>query len=194
MSSASKAEVRRLVREAIARMSPGARAAGSAELCSRVLSMDEFARATTIMLYCPTDDEVNIRPLIEYAWSSGKVVALPRVNWKRRSMHPARVRSWDDVEPTRHGLHEPRPESDSISTDSVDLMVIPGVAFDAQGWRVGRGGGFYDAFLHVLTGSRPMRMGVCWSEQFLPSVPHDAQDERMHMVITPKDAVFVAMT
>ena len=124
-------------------------------------------------------DEVDIRPLIADLVSAGHHIVLPRVTGDD-TMELRRYTSADDLREGAFHIQEP---TGALFTDyaSVDLALIPGMAFDAAGHRLGRGRGYYDRFL----AEHPLRhtIGVCFPFQRVPQVPTDAHDIPVHEVV-----------
>ncbi|MBO4892181.1 MAG: 5-formyltetrahydrofolate cyclo-ligase [Prevotella sp.] len=132
----------------------------------------------TIAAYYPLPDEVNIRPLLDEWIAKGKTVFLPKVTGDD-TMELRRYTGHDDMhEGTFHILE---PEGQPFAGDvSIDVILVPGVAFDAEGHRLGRGKGYYDRFLSSL-GSE--LIGVCFDFQKVPEVPFGQYDIPVDEVI-----------
>lgn len=182
---ATKARVRTIALEALRTITPQARASASAAACTRLLALPAFAAAPAIMLYAPDVLEIDVRPIAEAAWRQGKRVGMPRVDWARRAMVAALIEDWErDLVPGPRGFPDPIPTAPVIPEGELALIVVPGVAFDPHGGRVGRGAGFYDRFLaspHV----RGARIGVAFDEQIVQGVPMESWDVRLDAVVTP---------
>lgn len=189
-SNPAKAALRARIRAVVAAVPDREWFEASRAVSRRLLALPAVGAARVIMLYCPTGGEVDIRPVIEECWARGLRVAFPRVDWEKGGMEAALVAGWGDLEPTRHGLMQPGIKCDRIPTDLVDVIVAPGVAFDAQGGRLGRGGGFYDGFL-AQERARMGRLvvGVCLDEQVVEKVPMDEHDVRVQVLVTPSKAM-----
>ena len=82
-----------------------------------------------------------------------------------------------------------RPDAAVIPPASLDVIVVPGVAFDRSGARLGRGGGYYDGFLAGLPGSRPVRVALAFDAQIVEGVPMEAHDQRVHVIVTPTEVI-----
>jgi 5-formyltetrahydrofolate cyclo-ligase len=112
-------------------------------------------------------------------WPQDKRIALPRVAGAELTFHwivrPA------ELQPGRFGVLEPAAEAPGAGSE-FDLILIPGMAFDLRGGRLGRGRGYYDRF---LAGARGLRLGVCFEDQIVEAVPSEAHDLRMDFVVTP---------
>ncbi len=126
--------------------------------------------------------EPDIRAAIERLLDLGRTVCLPRTAWERGTMEAIRLTSIGEIEPGRHGLHEPA-GLDVIAPDALDVVVTPGVAFDRSGARLGHGRGFYDRYL-----SRPgvcaVRVGVGFEASVVDAIPASGEDVPMQLLVT----------
>lgn len=159
----------------------------SVSACVRLMETPGFKAARSVMLFAPAPDEVNALPLFEAALAAKKIVCLPRMDWAARTMAPVVIDSRSFASEVRqHGIVEPK-GGKAASPASLDLVVVPGVAFDASGRRLGRGAGFYDRFLSAYRSSRPAggaALGLCFDMQVVDRVPAEAHDEPLDGVVT----------
>lgn len=192
--SQSKQDMRRSLKQAIGAIPHEEVAALSARLCQR-LSTSEFIRsARVVMLYAPMAGEVDVTPVIEGGEESGLVILLPWIDWERRELVPRRVvRYPDDLEITRQGIRQPKAACASVSPESIDLVITPGLGFDGFGGRLGRGGGFYDRFL-ASAGLTAARVGVAFDVQVVDRVPRDERDARVDAVVTPTRTILADLS
>lgn len=158
----------------------------------------EWQRARRVVLYASLPDELGTRPLFEGAREEGKEVLLPRcVSGGRLEFAP--VASWSELVPGRYGLLEPPASAAAEPLDAADLLLLPGVAFDRRGRRLGRGGGYYDRTLAELEprGERPVAeragsgppggpvcIGLAASLQVIDEVPTGRRDRAVEAVLT----------
>ena len=176
-----KSELRRFIRAQKKRHTAAQLAAMSEEICSRVLASAWWQEASTPLLYYPLADEVDVRPLIREAYDRGKQVLLPvcrgdELELRLYEGEASLARgAFGIMEPTGR-LFAPEHYSD------IQLAVIPGMAFDRAGHRLGRGKGYYDRLLPKLTAAR--LQGICFPFQLLDEVPADAHDIPVHAVTT----------
>lgn len=186
-----KQALRARMRTLAGAIDPASLAAESRLAVSALLAHDAFARADALMLYIATRGEPDLAPLVPAALARGKAVALPRMEWDARAMTPVAVASPEfPTEVRRHGIVEPA-AGPEVPLADLDLVLVPGLAFDSQGFRLGRGAGFYDRFLADLRAARPSRrtaalvLGVCSDAQIVPAVPHDSHDQPVDALLTP---------
>jgi 5-formyltetrahydrofolate cyclo-ligase len=181
-----KADIRARMRRFLASMDDARRHEASAAACAHLVGLAEFRRAPTVMLYMALPGEVDLGPAAAACFAAGKVVCVPRVDWARGSIDAVEVASLDDREMTRdeRGLRVPRAGS-SVAPELLDLVVVPGLAFDPAGRRLGRGAGFYDRFLGRLRLSA-MRVGIAFDGQVIDTVPTGDRDLAVDIVVTDR--------
>lgn len=155
----------------------------SAAACRLLCDQEEYRRAEVVMLFLSTPQEVDTRQLALQAWADQKRVLAPRVSWDQRRMLPVEIHSLvSGVEEGYMGIREPA-EGMPVPVSDLDLVVVPGLGFDEQGNRLGRGRGFYDRFL-----SHPDFHGVSCAlaleDQVVPSIPVGPSDVRVDMLVT----------
>lgn len=140
-----------------------------------------LAEAKTIMAYYSLPDEVNTHSLIDDLVSEGKMVLLPKV-MGADTIELRRYIGRDDLQEGVYHILEPvgKPFTDYAA---IDLILVPGLAFDAAGHRLGRGRGYYDRFLHSRVGFYCVKIGVCFDFQKVDEVPVDAFDIPVDMVV-----------
>jgi 5-formyltetrahydrofolate cyclo-ligase len=178
-----KRQKRALRREARARregLSPGERERMSDEVAENVFALPAVADATTVMTFSSFGSEVDTGPIIERLERDGRRVALPRV--EGRDIVAVAHRSGDPVRRTSFGALEPA-GGEKVPPEEIDVVIVPGLAFDRSGHRVGYGRGFYDRFLAAL---RPdaLTVGICFSVQLVDEVPQGRDDRPVDLVMT----------
>lgn len=161
----------------------------SALICAHLGGVIECRAGRCVVAFAPISGEPDIRPWVREALGRGVHVALPHVDWVARSMVPREVRSIDKgLEAGRHGVPGPAGDLPQVSMAQIDTILVPGLAFDSQGGRLGRGGGFYDRFLaRVPPGA--LLVGVCFEVQVLDRVPREAHDRPVHVVVTERRVI-----
>ena len=156
----------------------------SQEVCEQLLSIASISTADTIFAYLPLCDEIDLSTLLHHWNDESRVVCVPLISWEEQTMRAGMLVGLGEeyTEAKRHGIHEPK-ERIPVPHDTIDVIIVPGVAFDENGGRLGRGGGYYDRFL-VQT-KPPIVVGVAFDEQIIPKVPQDSHDQSMTVVVTP---------
>lgn len=179
----SKKELRRQLRERLAAISPADLQARSVAACRRLCGTREYARSDVIMIFLATINEVDTTPLALQAWHDAKRVLAPRVSWEQRRMLPVEIHSLTtDVRSGLLGVREPA-EGMPVPVSDLDLVVVPGLGFDEQGNRLGRGRGFYDRFLSHRD-FRGISCALAFEEQVVQAVPVVPTDIRVDMLVT----------
>lgn len=154
-------------------------------LCEHVLAHPWFQRAKTIMAYAALAGEPNLQPVLEEILLQGKILVLPRCE-KDGAMSGRRVSALPRCAPGMYGVTEPPEDSPVVYPTQIDLILVPGMAFDAQGGRLGRGKGYYDRFLAEYQGRT---MGICYHGNLLEQVPVEGHDKRMDAVVTDQTII-----
>lgn len=145
----------------------------------RLLSHCRTKEAKTVMLYYSLPDEVDTHTLVDSLLMSRKTILLPRVTGEE-TMELRRYTGPSDLAIGAYNIMEPTGEVFADYVD-IDLAVIPGVAFDSDGNRMGRGKGYYDRFLPLVP--QAYKIGICFPFQKVESIPTDEYDVRMDEVI-----------
>lgn len=185
---ASKRALRKRVLAARDALGPAEREARSAALRERVLSLPLWKRARTVHLFAPFGSEVDTVPLIRALLAEKRRALLPRVAPGRVLEH-CLVESEEDLAPGAYAIPEPGRHCVEVEPDEVDLVLVPGVAFDRSGGRLGYGGGFYDAFLGACPAPR---VALAFALQIVPVVPREGHDLLVHALVTDEELVIVA--
>lgn len=147
----------------------------------RLRGLDVYREARVVMAYMAVRGELSVRPAIADVLASGRVLALPRCEGSG-IMRAYRVRSLDELCPGAYGIPEPTDGCEAVAPEAIDLILVPGAAYDGACHRVGQGGGYYDRF---LPRTRAWRVGICHDFALVPAVPHRAHDAGMDAVVTP---------
>jgi 5-formyltetrahydrofolate cyclo-ligase len=175
-----KLQLRRQVRERLRLISAEQQQNSSVRACELFLSHPPYARAQSILLYMPLQAEVDVRLVMERAIADRKDVALPRFLPETNSYGAFFVRD-EPLAPGPYNVLEPSMRSPA-PLNQLDLILVPGLAFDARGRRLGRGKGFYDRLLSTASG---VKCGICFEEQLLPEIPVEPHDVLLDFLATP---------
>ena len=181
----SKAQLRRELKSRCGVLDPVERARQSALVRARVLDLAEWREARSVALFDPRGDEPDIRPLFAEVLRTGRRAAFPGWDPDNESYCFREVCGEGDFLVGRFGLREPSPDCPRIVPESLDLALVPGVAFTLVGARLGRGRGFYDRLLASFRGTA---CGVCFDFQVLEKIPVAAHDVKMQRVLSPTSA------
>lgn len=150
----------------------------------RLKVFSPFQKATVVLFYASFRSEVETEELIKVWLISGKVALLPVVISAEKTLFISRILSLDDLHPGFRGIPEPQGEHlRPVDLDAVEVAVVPGVAFDLQGRRLGYGGGYYDRLFSLFPHS-PWKIGLAFELQILPELPATAHDVAVDAIIT----------
>lgn len=176
-----KAAVRQEVLAARSRLSAEQRRGLSGEIGSRLFGLPEFRSASTVMFFASFRDEVDTHPMIRRALAMGKRVVLPKVQGRELKLFA--ISDFDrDVHAGAWGIPEPDgPGARPAEAADIELIVVPGAAFDRRGNRIGYGAGFYDKLLASYAG---MTVAVAFELQVLDRAPADPHDVPVKKIVT----------
>ena len=151
----------------------------SARIAERVLAVPEFMRAKRVFCYASVVGEVDTRGLMREIIYSGRELYLPRIK-RNVKINAVRLTSFGDLRVGPYGIDEPTGD-EIIEPGNLEVLLVPGVAFDRRGSRLGMGLGFFDRFLPLCRG---LIIGLSYDLQIVDCVPATGRDARMDMVIT----------
>ena len=147
----------------------------------RLAAFVPYRTARTVMAYMACRGELDLGAVLEDALQSGRTLLLPRCE-PDGQMTARRIAGYGDLVPGMYGLREPKKDCAVAQPDTIDLILVPGTAFDRAGGRIGQGAGYYDRF---LPGTKALLVGICHDFALLERVPNEAHDIQMDYVITP---------
>ena len=183
-----KRELRKHFRKVRKDLGEQGRAEIDAGIEAQLKALPEFAQAEVLLAYLDFGPEVRTRGIIQAAWDAGKVVALPWCVPGTHEMRWFRITSFDDLVRSKLGVEEPVPSSETeqlLGTGERMLALVPGLTFDAAGYRLGYGGGFYDTFLAKFDGvSVGLVREAQVSEDLRAEGIIDAHDLPVQLVVT----------
>ncbi len=179
----NKVALRRRIRAELKRVMPAQRVAASGRARALLQQQAVWRQAKSVLFYAPLPEEPDLWPLLSDALGAGKTIALPRFVPEDNSYIACEVREpARDVEPGRYGIREPVERCAEFPSNRLDLILVPGVAFDLHGRRLGRGKGFYDQLLAVVRGTS---CGVAFDEQIVGEIPVEPHDAELDCILTP---------
>jgi 5-formyltetrahydrofolate cyclo-ligase len=179
-----KKEIRKKVLAARDALSPGKRMAKSREIEERLFSLSEFKSARVILFFASFRSEVDTGPMIRRALAFGKRVVLPKVKGTELVLHEISDPDMD-VSPGTWGILEPH-EARPVMLEEIDLIIVPGAAYDEQGNRAGYGAGFYDKLLPAF---KKMTVALAFEFQIVPNVPTEMHDVPIKKIVTERRVI-----
>ena len=150
-------------------------------LCEKILELEEFSQADTVLLYFPVKNELNLLPIAKAALKENKKVAFPISITKNCTLEFREISSLEELISGAYGIPEP-PESAQIAAFSEkSFCIVPALAFDKKGFRIGYGKGYYDRFLSSFKG---ISVGAVLSSHICDSLPIESTDLPVNIIIT----------
>ena len=160
----------------------------SQEITHKLLSLELFRGANTILFYVSYDNEVNTHILIKESLKHGKNVVVPISDVKRHQLKLSQITQWQELALGSYGILEPKKNFiREISLDSVDLAIVPGVGFDIIGNRLGHGKGYYDSLLQDYKGKI---VALAFEFQVIENIPVEVHDKKVDVIITEKKVIY----
>ncbi len=160
----------------------------SALIKKRLFALEEFRHARAILFYVSYGSEVATHEMIQACLASGKKVVVPCTNATNKTLSLSELRRWDDLGVGSYNIQEPRMECRcEVSLDAVDLIIVPGVAFDCAGHRIGHGMGYYDRLLSENV--EATKIGLAFELQVVEQIPAEHHDVSIDMIITEKRVI-----
>ena len=158
----------------------------SAAIMKNLVKLTEYKKAKAVMFYAAKGNEVQTMELIEAALKEGKIVLLPITNIEKKEIEAAVIEDYDrDLKKGTFGIMEPDPFKKRVNRKdekNIDVVIVPGVAFDIDGHRLGYGHGFYDKLLHRL--DRTVKIGLAYDFQIVGKLPRESHDHPMDIIVT----------
>ncbi|MCL2882474.1 MAG: 5-formyltetrahydrofolate cyclo-ligase [Coriobacteriia bacterium] len=185
----SKDDLRRVAREARASLSPARRQAAAASAAEQLLALPELRAARCVLVYAPLADELDPLGWIGVGGDcdKGSGTLSPQLVWPRvadragarLTLHAC---AESDLVPGSFGLREPRADAPQVALADIDVVLVPGLAFDRAGYRVGYGKGYYDRLLADAPAAL-LTIGLCFEETLFPEIEHEAHDVSVARVL-----------
>ena len=188
---ARKQALRQRIIAARDELTPTLQARLSKEIVRQLCSLAAYGAARTVLGYLNFGSELQSELWVRQALTDGKQVLLPRVNKAGRHLEMFEIHDPDnDVAPGAYGIREPIPERcrHFDAPGEIDLILLPGVAFDRTGGRLGYGGGFFDKLLAHLP-RRPILVAGAFALQVIDAVPQESTDRRVDWLVTEHETI-----
>lgn len=162
--------------------------AASQKLWPALQNLPGLESVRTISGFVAARGEIPMESLLKSLLDSGRHLALPRVDREQNLMRFHRVQGLGDLTPGAFGILEPKVEAPLLREEEIDLVLVPGVAFDRRGGRVGFGKGFYDLALPNFR-NETLRVGVAYAFQLVDQVPQVEKDQKVHWLLTDEGLI-----
>jgi 5-formyltetrahydrofolate cyclo-ligase len=183
-----KEEIRQRILTLRNAMTPEDVAVKSSVIVRRLMELKEFREPSTLMVFLSFGSEVQTDGIIRWGWENGKRIVVPRCRPEGRRLTPCLLEGFAELEAGHYGIREPkaglvRP----VPAGEIGVVLVPAVAFDRRGTRIGYGGGYYDRFLPEVP--RAARIGAAFSCQIVAGIPADPHDIPVDRIVTEEEII-----
>jgi len=163
--------------------------AKSAAITEKLFSLPEFQQAKAVLFYASFGNEVQTMEMIEKALALGKTVCVPVTSFREKKIEISQISGIAELKEKPNGLVEPETVR-ACPIEEIGLVVVPGIAFDQRGCRIGYGGGFYDRLL--LKAPRNLKaVGLCFNQNIEDKLPAESHDVKMNKIVTEERIIEV---
>lgn len=157
---------------------------------NRFISSEFYKKAVTIFAFVSFKSEVDTHRIIKYATEDGKTIYVPKIQSKEKGIEIFKIEGFDQLKKGYFGILEPVEDCVPADKNTIDLILMPGVAFDRLGGRLGYGAGFYDRFLSGMD-KKANKIALAYHFQILNRIPVDKYDIPIDGVITEEEIILV---
>lgn len=156
----------------------------------RLFKQSFWQQSKTIAITISNGKEVDTSLIIQEALKQNKRVAIPKCNPGQKKMEFRTFQSIDQLETVYFGLKEPVvSKTDPVSPDEIDLLIVPGICYDKNGYRIGYGGGYYDRYLTQYSG---LTVSLAFEAQLVSCIPAEAHDVPVHQILTENEVIITS--
>lgn len=161
----------------------------SYQIAQRLFNDDDWKQASVIGITVSRFPEVDTYQIIRKAWEQNKTVTVPKCTREERQLTFRILRQFQELESVYFGLYEPiEDRTEAVSSNSIDLLIVPGLAYSYQGYRIGFGGGYYDRFLTSYDGKT---ISLAFSLQMVNQLPVEPHDLPVSKIITNQEVITI---
>jgi 5-formyltetrahydrofolate cyclo-ligase len=188
---AAKEQIRKEIVNALNGFTEKQRGEKTKAIESRLFEFANFLEARIVLLYVDGENEVRTKNIIKRAYAFHKIVVLPAFDSGRLKVTTLKVDHPDkDLQPGPRGVAQPNPaRCKTVPLQKIDIAIIPGVAFDEKGARIGMGHGYYDRFIPDLPATT-RKVALAFEEQIIPLIPTESHDKHVDIIITDKRIIY----
>jgi 5-formyltetrahydrofolate cyclo-ligase len=179
-----KNALRHQMREKRKALSPALHAEKSQKIRERLEELEVFKEAERMLIYVSMGEEVDTHGIIQDALSKNRLIFVPKIVNGEIMICP--LYNWEELEPSTFGILEPCTVLEGVPAEHMDLVIVPGIAFDARGHRIGYGKGHYDRLLKTVRG---YKVGLAFHEQMIDEVPSEEHDVPLNLIVTDQTLI-----
>lgn len=149
-----------------------------------------YKKANKIYIYISYNNEVDTNRIIKYSLNNNKIIYVPKINLQNKTMKAVRIHNFSELIVNKYGILEPSiVDKNNIGLD-FDLIIMPGVAFDKDGNRIGYGGGYYDKYISHLS-KDINKVALAYSFQLVNNIEAEEHDIKVNYIITDKKIIYI---
>lgn len=183
----TKNSIRKSILENMTDLEVGERKEIEDSLHENLFNTDLWKNAESIGVTVSQDSEWDTKGIIEQAWEENKKASVPKSIHKTRELHFYQLDDFDQLEVGYYDLQEPQPEKTiRIEAEDIDLLIVPGIAFSKQGYRIGFGGGFYDRFLSNFPNHT---VSLAYTKQLITDIPVEEHDIPVDLIVNEQETI-----
>ncbi|KEH97840.1 5-formyltetrahydrofolate cyclo-ligase [Clostridium massiliodielmoense] len=178
-----KDKIRRIIKEGRNTLTEESKKIKDDKIFNKIINSEYYKKSNVIFLYVSFQGEVDTHKLIKHSLNIGKVICVPKVISKKEGMEAIKINSFNELKNGKYDILEPKDICNKIYINDIELILMPGVAFDENGGRIGYGGGFYDRFLNKID-SRIPKIALAYDFQVFENIPCEEHDIKVDGIIT----------
>jgi len=175
----TKQQVRNTFLKELHTIAPTEKVSADFKIAQSLTSLRAYKNAKSICTYVSTPEEVNTHQIIREALLAKGSIIVPKVQGSELELYS--IRSFEEIKLGSFGIMEPQTRRAHVPVESIDLFIVPGIAFGMDGSRLGRGKGYYD---RLLSNTTVPIIGLAYNRQVSDTVPHGAKDRKVDIIIT----------
>lgn len=156
----------------------------------KLINSEFYKNANMIFTFVSFKSEVDTHSIIKHSISCGKTICVPRIKSKQNGIEIYKINGFEDLKEGYFGILEPIDTCLAVDKDSIDLILMPGVAFDSQGGRLGYGAGYYDRFIASMS-KKVDKIALAYNFQIIDKVPMDTHDIKIDGIITEMESIII---
>lgn len=182
-----KKELRMQMLQKLGEMSSEVKVRHAGNIRNSLFRTPQWAAAKAVALTISMNWEIPTKKIIEKAWEDGKKVGVPKCDPLTSRMQFRLIEQFGQIKKAYANLYEPlEEETEAMKKEMIDLLIVPGICFSRNGFRIGYGGGYFDRYLVNFSGST---LSLAYSFQVLPNIPHFPHDIPVEQIVTENEII-----